>query len=106
MKIMRKQIVWVVIHCEFMQRGNKPSSGLFIDEMVYHVAGSLGDAERFIRARGVMPYSWWKIERRVVDESNVDADDSPERHFYNHNGKPCKREPQLAAMRAFRKRRD
>jgi hypothetical protein len=89
----------VVIHCEFFPR----SDGPIIDEMVFQVAGSLRAAERYIRHAQGMPYSWWKVEHRVVDEEDYDKNGSPARHFYNHKGLLRKKEPHSSAMRAFEK---
>jgi hypothetical protein len=95
--------VWVVIHCEYMQRGRRPSQTVapLVDEMVFHVASSLRAAEKYIADRGVAPYSWWKIERRVIDEADFDADDRPQRHEYNYKGKPLTKRHAEAALRAF-----
>ena len=95
--------VWVVIHCEYMQRGAKAEDGAFVDEMVFHVAGSLRAAAKYVRVVKGMPFSWWKIQRRVIDETDFDADDRPETRIYSHNGKLLKSEPHATAMRAFKK---
>ena len=100
----RKSSVWVVIHCEYFQRRSKPDSKVLpvTDEMVFHVAGSRRAAERRIQATFVIAHSWWKIERRVVDEPDSDADDSPETYFYNHRGKPQSSAPHSTALRLFK----
>jgi hypothetical protein len=100
---MAKSSVWVVIHCEYMQRGDKPCKNPLIDEMVFHVAGALRAAEKYIKERGVSPYSWWKVERRLIDEPDSDADDRPETHHYNYKGKPYTSAHGKAALRAYHK---
>jgi hypothetical protein len=100
-KSSRKSIVWVVVHCELMG----PTEAPHIDEMVFHVASLLAAAERYLRRLFVAPYSWWMVERRVVDEADTDADDSPQRQYFNYRGQPRQSPPHKAARRAYDKSR-
>jgi hypothetical protein len=74
-----------------------------MDEMVFHVSGSLRAAERYVRPHHTSSYSWWKVERRVIDENDFDADDCPVTHFFDFRGRPRKNPPHAAARRAFDK---
>lgn len=96
-------MVWVVIHCEYFARTSDPKDGAFIDEMVFHVAGSVAAAERYVRKHHGMPHSWWMVQRRLVDERDCAADDQPETHFYNFRGVSRKQPPHESALRAFEK---
>ncbi len=87
--------VWVVLHCEYM----RDPKHRVIDEMVFHVASSPRTAERFIKSRWVSPYSWWEVQRRLLDVADDDV--VPKKHFYNHRGQPRKLPPQKQAFRAY-----
>ncbi len=76
-----------------MQRGARIEAEAVVDEMVSHVASSLRAAAGYVRVVQGMPFSWWKIQRRMVDETDSDADDRPETRIYSHNGKLLKTEP-------------
>lgn len=95
----RRATVWVIVHCEYFARADGP----FVDEMVFHVAGSLAAVQRYVRRHGVSPHSWWMVEEREVDQPDSDADDRPRKHFFTHRGQPRKSAPELAARRAFDK---
>ncbi len=99
-----KRVVWVVIHCEFMPAPHDPDSRPIIDEMVFHVSGSFRAAGLYVKSRTEMaPYGWWKVERRVVDEEDFEADDQPEVRYFNSRGQSRKKAPQVAALRAYDK---
>ena len=100
-----KKFVWVVIHCEYVARGPGLDDDLlpFTDEMVFHVASTRRAAEKYVRVLHVSTHSWWKVEKRLVNQPDYDADDRPERHFYNYRGKPRSKEPRSAALPQFQK---
>ncbi|MBX3413723.1 MAG: hypothetical protein KF708_13615 [Pirellulales bacterium] len=95
--------MWVVIHCEYFPTTAPPCERPWIDEMVFHVAGSLRVAEEYVRIHQGMPYSWWKVERRAVDEADSNADDRPVTTFYNHRGTKRANPPHAWARKAFDK---
>lgn len=67
--------------------------------MVFHVASSLKQVEKYVRDHHVMPYSWWKVECRVLDELS----DKPETHYFDYRGQPRKSAPHASALRAYEK---
>lgn len=99
----RKQYVWVVIHCEYFPTTAPPCDRPWIDEMVCHVAGSLRAAQEYVRIHQGMPYGWWKVERRAVDETDSRIDDRPVTTIYNHRGTKLANPPQALARKAFDK---
>src|SRR5262249_41411584 len=94
--------VWVVIHCEIMQFGDTP----VIDEMVLHVSSTKRRAERYIKGRSVMDYSWWKIQRYRVDTVNDDDDDHGPVFCYTHRGTAIQSPPIKRAISRFKKQRE
>ncbi len=95
----RKQAdgLWVVIHCEIMQFGSDP----VVDEMVFHVSSSQRKAERYVKEGGVMPYSWWRVQRFVADETS-EEDLSL---FYDHKGGRIDSPPSKKAITIFKRMR-
>lgn len=87
--------LWVVIHCEIMQIGADP----IVDEMVFHVSSTRRKAEEFVKERGVMPYSWWRVQRFTVDETN-EEDLS---FFYTHEGTRIDSPPTKKAITIFKR---
>ncbi len=79
--------VWVIIHCEWMGGSKSPR----IDEMIFDIASSLREAEKYIRRGAVMPYSWWKLQAFPVD---VSVDGMPSKTLiYTHTGRRVKDPP-------------
>ncbi|HEY2838644.1 MAG TPA: hypothetical protein VGJ26_05830 [Pirellulales bacterium] len=95
--------VSLVIHCEYFQMNEAPCKHPRIDEMVFHVAGSLRTVQSYVRKSWTSPHGWWKVEQRLVDETDHDADDRPVTHYFNYRGTPCKNLPHASARRAFDK---
>lgn len=99
--VKRPTHVWVIIHCEFFPTDTAPCKHPWMDEMVFHVAGSLRSAQSYVRRIRTFPYSWWKIEQRTIDEKDSDAGDRPATMFYNHRGLRRKSPPHATARRAY-----
>jgi hypothetical protein len=89
----RKEGIWVIIHCEWMGSSTHPH----VDEMVFHVASTLGRAERYVREHHGMPYSWWKLQSFYPDV----ARDDPKTRIYTHLGRPAKDPPWKWAMHHY-----
>jgi len=99
----RHRTVWAIIHCEYMQVTLNPNGQPWMDEMLFHVASSFAHVERYVRTMKTSPHGWWKVERRVVDEQDFDADYDPETFYFNYQGHPRKNPPHSSALRAYRK---
>ena len=65
-----------------------------VDEMVFYVATTRAKVERYLKDRGVMPYSWWKVQSYRV---NVDDEESAKTFLYSHTGKRIKSAPESVA---------
>jgi hypothetical protein len=96
----RKQVVWVVMHYEYM---GLPTSA-WIDSMQFHVSSSLKNAEKYIRTLHVDAHSWWQVHPHVLDASLDDWDsEGTEVYYYSHRGTQLKSAPQTRAFKAFQK---
>ena len=86
-----KPAVWVIIHCEIFEAG-------FYDEMIFHLASSQRNAERYLAEHAMVLYSWWRVERHLLD-----SDDYPEPaiSYYSNKGKSVKSVPQERAWAAY-----
>jgi hypothetical protein len=93
--------VWVVIHCEYVPRTDTPDSEPFSDEMVFHVAGSLAAVQKYVKRHGTSEHGWWMVEKRLVDQDDWEADDIPQRYYFNYRGQPRQSPPYKSARRAF-----
>lgn len=83
--------VWVIMHYEFMFEGT-------MDCLQFHVASSLNKAEKYIRKRSVMPYSWWQVHPYVIDD---DREEGIEVHYYSYRGTKLTKAPHQQAKKAF-----
>jgi hypothetical protein len=93
-KSRKKPTVWVVMHYEIFP-GEK------VDSVQFHVASSLPAAERYVRQRGVEPFSWWQVHAYIVDHDHF-WDEAPPK-YYSHTGRPLKAAPLRRALSAYRR---
>jgi len=86
-----KPAIWVIIHCEIFEAG-------FYDEMIFHLASSQRNAERYVAKNHMAAYSWWRVERHPLD-SNEYPD--PELQYFSNKGKRLKSAPQERAWATY-----
>jgi len=86
-----KRVAWIIIHCEIVEAG-------FYDEMIFHVASSRRNAERYLATHEMVTHSWWKVEAHPLD-----CDDYPEPAimYYSNKGRPLKSVPDKKAWAAY-----
>jgi hypothetical protein len=86
-----KSAIWVIIHCEIFEAG-------FYDEMIFHLASSQRNADRYLAEHQMVAHSWWRIERHPLD-----CDDYPEPAiaYYSNKGKSLKSAPHERAWAAY-----
>jgi hypothetical protein len=95
-----KQIVWVIMHYEFMGLPASP----YIDSVQFHVSSSLKKAEKYLRSTGVDAHSWWLVHPHVLDAAGDDLDtEGNEVYYYSHRGTSLKSAPIGRARIAFQK---
>jgi hypothetical protein len=89
----RKKSVWVVVLCEIAD----PAGCVW--ENVKIVASSLKAAEAEVVRGWTAPFSWYRVERRLIDDTDTDP---REVRFYSHKGRPQKSAPERRALFYFR----
>jgi hypothetical protein len=95
-----KQIVWVIMHYEFMGLPMSPH----IDSLQFHVSSSLQKAEEYVRGRGVDAHSWWQVHPHVLDAKGDDeSTEGNEVYYYSHRGTRLRSAPMRRAGKAFQK---
>ena len=95
----RQQIVWVVMHYEYMGLPASPK----LDSLQFHVSSSLKNAEKYIRSRGVDSHSWWQIHPHLVDFDDFNLEEGEEVYYYSHRGTRLKSAPMKRAIAAFKR---
>jgi hypothetical protein len=88
----RKKAIWVVVICEI------GDSSHHVIETISHVASSLRLAETNLREGWTAPFSWYRVERRLVDDSDSDP---REVRYYSHKGRALKAAPEKRAIASF-----
>jgi hypothetical protein len=93
----RKQVVWVVMHYEYVGSADKP----WPDALQFHVSSTRAGAERYIRSVTVESHSWWQIHPHELDA--LVGDEGDEVYFYSHRGFRLKAAPHVRAKAALQK---
>jgi hypothetical protein len=92
----RKPTVWVVILCEIVQSETE----YHVLESVLRLCSSLHGAEQYVKEPWTAPFSWYRVERRLVDDSTNDARAV---RYYSHNGRPQKAAQERRAIFHFKR---
>jgi hypothetical protein len=96
----RNQIVWVIMHYEFMGLPESP----YIDSVQFHVSSSLIKAEKYVRERGVEAHSWWQVHPHLLDaKGDAQNTEGDETYYYSYRGTRLKSAPIERARTAFHK---
>jgi hypothetical protein len=94
-----KRTIYIVLHHEIMDfGGGEPRD----DEMVFYVVSSFAKAIARIKASGVSPYSWWEIQKQILDDPNCDT---PEHvGYYGLKGGKLKSPPYEKCIEIFKRK--